>query len=279
MLNQNKSALLCPNCNKLINSDEPRCPYCGISAPGSRWKSTKLAKGFHNAEQLIRYIIYVNVAIYIVSLMLTPKQVGLSFNPFGFLSPEPTSLLRLGATGTIPIINYNWWWTLISANYLHGSVLHILFNMIALKQIGPLVSREYGTYRMFAIFTLSGIAGFYISYLAGVRFTIGASAAVCGLIGSALYYGKSRGGLYGQAIYKQTGAWAASIFIFGFLVPGINNWGHGGGMLAGAIIGMLLGYQEKAKENAFHKILFGLCIIVTVATLLWALMTGLIYSF
>lgn len=53
---------------------------------------------------------------------------------------------------------------------------------------------------MVVIYTLSGMCGFLVSYLAGVGFTIGASAAVCGLIGAALYYGKRRGGRYGQTV-------------------------------------------------------------------------------
>ena len=75
-------------------------------------------------------------------------------------------------------------WTLVSANYLHGSILHIFFNMAALRQLGLLVAREYGVYRMFIIYTLGGIIGFFISYLASVSWTIGASAAVCSLAGS-----------------------------------------------------------------------------------------------
>ena len=65
--------------------------------------------------------------------------------------------------------------------------------------------------------TFSGVFGFFVSYLAGVTFTIGASAAVCGLIGAALYFGKSRGGIYGQTIYRQIGGWAIGIFSYNFV--------------------------------------------------------------
>jgi rhomboid protease GluP len=110
-----------------------------------------------------------------------------------------------------------------------------------------LVIREYGTHRMIVIYTLSGVGGFLVSYLAGVGFTIGASAAVCGLIGAALYYGKSRGGIYGQAVYRQVGGWALGIVLFGLLVPGINNWAHGGGMAAGILMGLLSGIPRTQK--------------------------------
>jgi rhomboid protease GluP len=215
-------------------------------------------------------IIYANVGFYILSLLLNIRGAGLSLNPLTMLSPDTKSLLLLGATGTIPINGFGRWWSLVAANYLHGGILHILFNMFALRQIGYLVIEEYGNYRMFIIYTVGGIAGFLLSYLAGVPLTIGASAAVMALIGAVLYYGKSRGGAYGQMIFRQVGGWVVGIFLFGFLVPGINNWGHGGGMVAGAILGLLLGYQERKRENLLHKLLAGLCVIVTVAVLVWA---------
>ena len=89
--------------------------------------------------------------------------------------------------------------------------------------------------------------------------TIGASAAVCALIGAALYYGKSRGGRYGQAIYRQVIGWVVGLFAFGLIVPGINNWGHGGGILGGILIGYLLGYHEKRQPRAYHKLIAGIC--------------------
>jgi len=128
---------------------------------------------------------------------------------------------------------------------------------------------------MFIIYTLSGVFGFFVSYLAEVTFTIGASAAVCGLIGAALYFGKSRGGIYGQTIYRQIGGWAIGIFLFGFLVPSINNWAHGGGMLAGAALGFLLGYQERSREKQGHKIGALCCILITALVLLWAIFSSL----
>jgi len=217
--------------------------------------------------------------MYIISLILNDRLPSLSINPFYVLSPENRSLLILGATGTIPIDRFHRWWTIVSANYLHGGIIHILFNMLAFRQLATLVVREYGVYRMFAIYTLSGIIGFRISYLAGVTFTIGASAAICGLMGSILYYGKSRGGIYGQAIYKQVVGWAVGLFLFGFIVPGINNWGHGGGIGAGIVLGFFLGYIEKKEEKFFHKILAGICAVLTIIVLGWAVIIGIYYRF
>ena len=234
----------------------------------------KVARGDFD---ILKLILLANVLLFIFSLTIDFKPSAFSSSPFRMLSPTSESLLVLGSTGTIPLFQLGRWWTIVSANYLHGSLMHIAFNMIALYQLGPLLIREYGASRMIAIYTLSGIGGYLLSSLFGVRFTIGASAAVCGLIGAALYYGKSRGGSYGNMIYGQIGGWALGIFLFGFMVPGINNIGHGGGMLTGAILGYLFGYRERAKEMIWHKYLSMTCIAVTVFVLIWSLANGMLF--
>jgi rhomboid protease GluP len=279
MTSHQRQSILCPNCRKLISADESRCPHCGIARPGSWWKNNAWTRFFVSADQLIKAIVFLNLGMYVISLLFHPWSSGFSLNPLSLFSPSNKSLLVLGATGTIPIDRFHRWWSLVTANYLHGGIFHILFNMIALSQIAPLVIREYGSHRMVILYTLSGVIGFWVSYLAGVAFTIGASAAVCGLIGASLYYGKSRGGIYGKAIYKQIGAWALGLFIFGLLVPGINNWGHGGGIVAGAILGFLLGYQEKRKESLLHRILAGFCVGLTLLVLGWAIASSIYYRF
>ena len=271
MEKQKKRAILCPNCKSLISRNESGCPYCGISRPGSWWKYNFLTKGFRDSNQILMVIIYTNIGLYVLSLLLNIRGTRLSPNPLALLSPNTGSLLLLGAAGTYPIAQFDRWWTLVSANYLHGSILHILFNMFALRYVGSIAIEEYGAYRMFTIYTLGGIVGFLVSYLVGVRLTIGASAAICGLMGAIIYFGRSRGGAYGQIMFRQIGGWAIGIFLFGLLVPGIDNWAHLGGMAAGVALGFLLGYQERKRENLSHKLLAGLCMIVTVVVLGYAI--------
>jgi rhomboid protease GluP len=279
MPNHKRQSLLCPNCKKLISVSEKKCPYCGTGNPAAWWKNNIWTRGFNNPYLLIKSIIGINIGIYVISLLLNPRGFGLALNPLTFLSPSGQILELLGATGKVPIDAFQRYWTLVSANYLHGGILHILFNMAAFRQLGLLVSREYGVYRMFIIYTLGGVIGFFISYLAAVPWTIGASASVCSLAGALLYYGKSRGGVYGRTLYKQIGIWVIILFLFGIMVPVINNWGHGGGIAAGIAMGFLLGYQERKKENVFHKLLAGGFAVLTLLILGWAVLSGIYTRF
>jgi rhomboid protease GluP len=287
MSDNRNNALLCPGCRKLISRDESTCPHCGLPRPGSRLKANWWTQSLQSPETLIKAIIYVNVGFYILALMLDLRGFRLSMNPLNFLSPASNTLFILGATGRYPIEQI-WpgifgipgigWLTLLTANYLHGSLLHILFNMLVLRQIGFLAIREFGTYRMLLIYTLSGMGGFGVSYVAGVPFTIGASAAVCGLIGALIFFGKSRGGVYGNLVYRQIGGWAVGLLIIGFL-PGINNWGHAGGFLSGLALAYLLGYQERRRETFSHKAAAGLCALASVLVLSWSALFGIYYTY
>jgi membrane associated rhomboid family serine protease len=224
---------------------------------------------------VLKAMIYTNVFMFIISLVFSGKNMVLSLNPFYALTPSMDVLNFLGASGTYPIVKFDAWWSLITANWLHGGLLHIVFNMLALKTIAPLVMREFGLFRMFSIYTLTGIAGFLLSYVGNVYLTIGASSGLCGLIGAALFFGKSRGGPWGKLVYKQTSGWVVSLILIGFLIPNINNWGHGGGLIAGIFFGWVLGYNEKREENIFDR---GLALCFAGITI-WLLAKSVVQGF
>ena len=272
------TSFLCPSCRRLLSADEPVCPYCGMRNPSSGLLRL-LMIGRRADWDPIRILIGTNVVFYVLSLLLNPMGTGLSMNPFTFLSPTSSSLFVLGATGTIPVEAYGRWWTLLSASFLHGGILHILFNMMALSQLGPFIRSEYGTARFLMIYLAGGAVGFFVSLLAGVPFTIGASASVCGLIGAILYYGKSRGGFYGQAVYRQSLGWILGLVLFGLLFPGINNWAHGGGIVSGMAVGFLAGYEEKRSETFLHRALASAFAILNAAVLAWAAVRALYIAF
>lgn len=266
-----RNSMLCPNCRKLISLDEDECPYCGLKKPGSRWNLSFLNRIAGGNFDAVKILIALNIAYYITSLLISPFSSGGMGSLFNILSPGDKSLFFLGASGTIPIGYYGRWWTLISASFLHAGILHLLLNMMALWQMGYFVLREYGLSRFVTIYLFTGAGGFLASYLAGIPFTLGASASICGFIGAIIYYGKSRGGFYGDMIYRQAMGWVVGLAVFGFIIPGINNWAHGGGLLSGLLLSHLLGYEERRNENLFHRTLALTAIAGTVLIIAWAL--------
>jgi rhomboid protease GluP len=226
-------------------------------------------------DTVLKTMIYTNVIMFIISLIYSGKNMSLSLNPFYALTPSMDALNFLGASGRLPIAKFEAWWSLITANWLHGGLLHILFNMMALKTVAPLVMNEFGVYRTFTIYTLTGMAGFLLSYFGNVYLTIGASSGLCGLIGAALFFGKSRGGQWGQLVYKQTSGWVVSLVLIGFLMPNINNWSHAGGLISGIFFGWIMGYNEKRWENRFDKGLAALLAGIT----LWLLARSVVQGF
>ncbi len=277
-MREKHNSILCPGCRKLISRDEPFCPYCNLKHPGrrlpdmfGRWSATP--------AEIVRPLIIINVIFYLLTLLLAPIQFGGLHNPLNFLSPGNQSLLVVGATGSMPVFHLHRWWTLISASFLHGSLLHLLFNMVALNQLGRITAEIFGLHRFLIIYLISGAIGFYVSSLAGIMLTIGASASICGLIGALLFYGKSRGGEFGRLVISQVRGWIVGLVLIGLFLPSINNWGHGGGLLGGLVLAALLGYQEKRQTGRVIKQLAALVVFASLAILGWAAFQSSFYFF
>jgi len=273
-----RNSILCPRCRKLISRDEDVCPWCGLKHPGRR-PANPLWRWQQDPSAIIRPLIAINVIFYVVSLLLGPLNFSGFHNPLSFLAPSNHGLLLLGATGALPVLQLGRWWSLVAASFLHGSLLHLLFNMVALSQLGPFAASLFGVYRFLLIYIVSGIVGFYLSALAGVMLTIGASAALCGLIGALLYYGLRRGGDFGRLVVSQVRGWVVGLILIGLFLPSINNWGHGGGLAAGFALAALLGYRERSAEGPLLRAGGIAVLLLTLTILVWALGQSLFYFF
>ncbi len=228
---------------------------------------------------LLTAMIYANVFMFAASLILTGSHMRFTMNPLMLLTPSMDVLIFLGASGKQVILEYQNWWSLITANWLHGGLLHILFNMLALKTLVPLAVREFGMFRMFSLYTLTGAAGFLLSCIGNVYLTIGASSGICGLIGALLYFGKSSGGPWGQLVYKQTIGWVISLVVIGFLIPNINNYSHAGGLVSGIVLGWLFKYNGLRRESLFDRVLAFSLGGITVWLLLSHVIQGIVLVF
>ncbi len=270
MPTEKRNSILCPNCNKLISKDEEVCPYCGMKNPNFWAKNDFLAKAFVQENSAVTLILLLNILMYGISIFLDTGYLAKTFSQgiLSWLSPNPQLLSNMGMTGTIPL-HFGYWWSLLNANYLHGGILHIGFNMYALTVLAPLTIQEYGTSRFFIIYTVGGIGGFVVSFIAGVPFTLGASGAICALMGAILYYAHSRGGMYGKELRNQVLGWLISLVIFGAFVGGINNWAHGGGFAFGLLFAYLLKYKEILPERFIDRLMAMILVVLTFISLAW----------
>jgi rhomboid protease GluP len=272
MLRRTSGSSLCYRCGRLNRVDADRCFYCGAPRPGL-WGWGHLFGRMGAEMDVARLVIAACAVAFIASLVLDPAAVLRARGPFSLFSPSHRALVDLGMTGAIP-----WaagaWWTLLTASYLHGGLLHIMFNMLAIRQLGPAVEEFYGRPRTFLIFTASGVAGFALSNAVGVLFTVGASAAVFGFLGAMVHFGRSRGGAYGLAIVRQYWQWALVIFVMGFLMPGVNNAAHAGGFVGGYLTALLLGHAASRPERPWHALAAVATAGLTLAAFALALLTA-----
>jgi rhomboid protease GluP len=247
MLRKKSGSILCPNCGQIISVNAEKCIHCGRRNPGL-WGFAPLLQGLLGRFGFAEMVSIVCVIFYAISLLFSPSVNLRSSSFFTFLEPHPVILSLLGATSRFTVFSGQWW-TLITAIYLHGNLLHILFNVMWIRQLAPEVEEYFGIARLILIFTIAGIAGFVFAILFSPYGAIGASGSIFGLFGAIVYYGRHRGGSFGMTVYRQTAIWAALLFFMGLSSPRVSNWGHAGGFIGGYLAAMLLGYTEKRPES------------------------------
>ena len=131
MFRKTSGAILCPSCGRLTNAEAPVCLVCGRRNPGM-WGFGGPLGALFRRWNFTNAVTAACVALYVISLIFDPLAV---LRPRGFLeifSPSVDALSALGAAGTIPW-HYGRWWTVVTAIYLHGGLLHILFNILWIR--------------------------------------------------------------------------------------------------------------------------------------------------
>jgi membrane associated rhomboid family serine protease len=157
------------------------------------------------------------------------------------------------------------WWRLVGAMFLHGSVFHLLFNMLALYWLGTIIEQALGTPRFLLVYFVSGLAGSAgaLWFSSAFAVTVGASGAIFGLIGALLILEYlATGSLRGQAMVLILVNLALT-----FAVPGISIGGHIGG-LAGGIAATFALMRFRMPPN--RALGFALAAGVGVASLMLA---------
>ena len=168
---------------------------------------------------------------------------------FGIGGIRGDILLRLGES--LPL-GYNLIqpWRFVMAVFLHASLLHIVFNMWVLIDVGPSIEELYGSARYLFIYVATGIGGYIVSSSIGGRPSVGASGALLGLIGVLLATTIGRRGAGSQMLRSQLIRWLIYIAIWGLLFPGIDNYAHAGGFVTGFLLGKIMEDRPPATPEA-----------------------------
>ena len=262
-MRQAQGSMICPSCGKLIGVGEERCPFCGAWRPGLYGAAPALQRLFGRRLDLVAIIVTSCVALYVVALALQPDAILHPRGLFSLLSPGTRALYQLGMTGGVAW-RAGWWWTVFTAIYLHGGLLHIFFNVMWIRQLGPVVTEYYGPARAFVIFTVAGAVGFLLSNLApigGGSPSIGASGSIFGLLSALIVYGRRRGHSY---LTAQLWQWAVLMFAMGFLMSGVNNWAHLGGFGGGWVTAEAMRFSDEKRETPAVQV-FALALLALTA--------------
>jgi rhomboid protease GluP len=128
-------------------------------------------------------------------------------------------------------------WRLITPMFLHGSILHLALNMYALLAFGPQLERYYGHGRYLALYLVSGFAGNVASFLFSLAPSLGSSTAIFGLLGAEAVFLYRNRKLFGGSAQRQL-INLITIAVINLVIgmsPGIDNWGHIGGLVGGVL--------------------------------------------
>jgi rhomboid protease GluP len=261
----------------LVGVGDDRCYNCGRRNPGL-WGWAPAFRALGHDLGFVPFVLGACIVAYALTLVATVVLFQEPINSqgiFGFGAPGTGAMLLFGASGPVPVFGAYRWWTVLSASWLHWGILHIFMNMMAVRQLAPGVADLYGPGRMIIIYVVAGIAGFTLSSVAILLpplpllspggFTAGASASISGLIGAILAYGHRSGSDLARRYAVQN---IIILVIMGFVIQGIDNFAHFGGLGGGYVVARFLDplKSERIDHLAIAAGLLAVSILSVVAS-------------
>ena len=166
--------------------------------------------------------------------------------------PSQPALLKWGAVSARHIDNGELW-RLSSSLILHGGLLHLLLNGLALLALCRMGEAIFGSLSTLGILYLSGWVGAFFSWSVGSPNTVGASGAIFGLLSALSIFGwkyrSELSGELGETLRKKLGLFGLLNLFIGLWIPMIDNPSHFGGCATGIILGLFLGHREEKGQK------------------------------
>ena len=272
-----EGSVLCASCGVLVGVQDETCYNCGRRNPGL-WGYGPALRNLGQDFGFVPLMTGAVIILFMLSLLLSRGEMQMMS-----LSPSGRMLFLLGASGAMPVFDLGRWWTLLTAGWLHGNLLHIFFNVMWIRQLAPAIGEIYGASRMIIIYTFASITGFALSSLAGeflswmpiyflrgAQMTVGASAAIFGLLGAAVHYGRRSGSTHASRVGLQ---YAVLLGIFGLIFPGVDNYAHAGGFVGGYLTARVL--DPLKPERVDHMVIAAVCLFATLLAIVASVATAL----
>jgi membrane associated rhomboid family serine protease len=256
---------MCPHCRAFITNMDRVCPYCH-EAVGPRAIDLRNPRDFlggliPHAKATTTIFLMINVLLYLATVVYG-MNAG---NSSAFMNLDLLTLYRFGAKFRQNILEGQWW-RIVTAGFLHGGLMHIAMNMWVLMDLGAQVEEVYGTSRYVVIYLCSSVGGFLLSTYWSDAPSVGASAALFGLIGAMIALGVRSRTSMGAAIRGMYIRWAIYGLLFGLLkFFHIDNAAHIGGLTTGFALAYLAGtprIQSAPREQAWRFAAWA-CVAVT----------------
>ncbi len=274
-------SVVCPACGSLVGVRDDKCYMCGRVNPGL-WGFAPALRQLGADFGFVPLVIGASSVLYGLTLIASGNQLQVVGGGMSFLAPSVQALLLFGASGAVPVFGLGSWWTVLSASWLHGNLLHILFNMMWVRDLGPATADVIGPARTVVVYVVAGVCGFALSSCAGryigplpllgggAGVTIGASASIFGLLGALVHYGRMSGS---SLIHGQAMRYAIILFIFGVIMPGVDNYAHLGGFVGGYVTSAF--FNPLTRERGDHMIVAVLCLVATLLAIVASVLLGL----
>lgn len=261
-------SVVCPSCGSLVGVRDERCFTCGRANPGL-WGFGPVLRRLGADFGFVPFVIGASSVLYVLTLVASVGELTVVGRGLSILAPSPRAMVLFGASGALPVFAFGNWWSVLSATWLHGGLLHILFNMYWVRTLGPATADVVGPARTVVIYVVSGVCGFALSsvmgqmgpslpFLRGATLTIGASASIFGLLGALVHYGRVSGS---SLIRGQATQYALILFLFGLFMPGIDNFAHAGGFAGGYAVSAV--FNPLTRERGDHMVLAVACLAAT----------------